>query len=290
MTPVRRLLVGLDLSDDTDGLLDSLPALRAWGVEELILTHVTSGSPVPILHRKDPTRGVGERLTEAEAWLEPYFRIGLCIAQGNPGGCLAEEARARRVDGIVLGMRERSPLAEVLIGPTVLEVARHWDRPILLFPHASMESRRTRPILSPRSARLLCPVQLAGDERRSMAFVRELAVESSLPVTLLHVIEEGDREEMTEVTRTLEAFALELRGAGVSEVDIHVDRGTPWERILARASETSHPLVVMGTHARGSVPTLLLGSQSREVARGSRFPLILVPRGSHPAGHADQKE
>jgi hypothetical protein len=62
MAPVRRLLVGLDLSEETDGLVDSLPALRAWGVEELILTHVASGSPVPILHRKDPTLGVGEKL------------------------------------------------------------------------------------------------------------------------------------------------------------------------------------------------------------------------------------
>jgi len=279
MTPVRRLLVGLDLSEETDGLVDSLPALRAWGVEELILTHVASGSPVPILHRKDPTLGVAEKLSEAQASLEPHFRIHLCIAEGNPGGCLAEEARLRSADGIVLGVKERSPLTDVFVSPTVLEVARHWSRPILLFPHASVESRRTRPILSPRSAHILLPIQLAGDESRPTEFVQDLATEQSLPVFLLHVMEDGNHETESEVARKLEVLAGELREAGVAEVETLVDHGEPWERILARAGERSHTLVVMGTHARGSVPALILGSQSREVARRSRLPLLLVPRG-----------
>jgi len=288
MPPVRRLLVGLDLSEGTDGLVDSLPALRTWGVEELILTHVASGSPVPILHRKDPTRGVVERLSEAQAWLEPYFRISLCIARGNPGGCLAEEARIRSADGIVLGMRGRSPLSDVLVSPTILEVARHWSRPILLFPHASVESRRTRPILSPRSAHILLPVQLAGDERRPTEFVRDLAAERSLPVSLLHVMEDGSHESESEVARKLEALAGELREAGVPRVETLVDHGEPWERILSRAAARSHTLIVMGTHARGAVPSLLLGSLSREVARRSRLPLLLVPRGREPSGHEDR--
>jgi nucleotide-binding universal stress UspA family protein len=282
MTPTRRLLVGLDLSEESDGLVDSLPALRAWGVEELILTHVASASPVPILHRKDPTRGGGEKLSAARAWLEPYFRISLCIAQGNPGSCLAEEALIRSADGIVLGVRDRSLLAEALVGPTVLEVARHWSRPILLFPHGSIESRRTRPILSPGSARVLLPLQLVGDESRPTGFVRDLAAERSLPVSLLHVLPEDSHGAESEVARRLEALARELREAGVPEVETFVDHGEPSERILSRAGELSHTLVVMGTHARGPVPALLLGSRSREVARRSHLPLLLVPRGPEP--------
>jgi nucleotide-binding universal stress UspA family protein len=288
MTPVRRLLVGLDLSEETDGLVDSLPALRAWGVEELVLTHVAAASPVPILHRNDPTRGVAGKLSEAQACLEPHFRVSLCLAQGNPGGCLAEEAQVRSADGIVLGMRERSLLADALVGPTVLEVARHSSRPILLFPHASVESRRTRPILSPRSARVLHPVQLSGDESRANALVRDLAVEQSLPVSLLHVLDEGDPKAEMEVVEKLERLAGELREAGVPEVEILVDHGEPWERILSRAGERSHTLVVMGTHARGPIPTLLLGSQSREVARRSRLPLLLVPRKPEPSGQGSR--
>ncbi len=67
-----------------------------------------------------------------------------------------------------------------------------------------------------------------------------------------------------------------------------MDRGKPWERILSRAGEGSRTLVVMGTHARGPVSALLLGSQSREVTRKSRLPLLLVPQASEPGNQGER--
>ncbi len=282
MAAIRRLLVGLDLSDTTGDLVDSLPALRRWGVEEVTLVHVASESPVPLLHHSDSTRGAGGHLAEAGAWLEPHFQVRLCLRAGDPGACLAEEAEARDVDGVVLGVRDRGALPGFFLGSTVAGVARSTGRPILLFPLPAMEARRERPLLTPGTARILHPTELSDEGRGLLERVTELAVENGLPVTLLHVVEEGGSGGYDSESGLLAEMAGELREAGVPEVTARVEEGRPWERILAHVDQDPHTLVVMGTHGRRSLPALLLGSQSREVARRIRLPLLLVPERALP--------
>ncbi len=277
MAAFRRVVVGFDLSEGDDKLLNGLPAMRAWGIEELVLTHVVSDSLVPILHRRDPTRGVGGKLSEAETRLRWHFRVQLCIRRGDPAACLIEEASARAADGIVLGMKPAGALREALLGNTLTDVVRATDLPVLLYPHASADGSSGRPILSPDSTRILLPLDLDGPADRAVGFVGKLAAGESLPVSLLHVVEEDGIEEGPARAR-LEALADKLGSVGVSEVEVIVDRGEPWERILARSAQAGPALIVMGIHARQSLSSFILGSQSREVARRSDLPLVLISR------------
>lgn len=271
--------MGLDLAEEEGGFAAALPGLRAWGVESLILAHVSRESPVPRLHQVDQTEGVSSKLAQANAWLSPFFHIELCLRSGSAGACLADEAQERSADLIVLGVGARGRLQEALVGSTVLDVVRRSDIPVLLFPHAALRSRRGRPLVSPHDTWILHPTDFSDASRRALDFARELALDKNLPITVLHVLNPRDPDPEEEVRERLAELAARLAADGVNRVETVLERGTAWERVLAVSTESDNTLVVMGTRGRGLLPGAILGSQSREVARRIAFPLLLVPNG-----------
>jgi nucleotide-binding universal stress UspA family protein len=54
--------------------------------------------------------------------------------------------------------------------------------------------------------------------------------------------------------------------------------GSPGREILAAADEWSADLVVLGTHGRGGLTRLLLGSTADSVVRHAGCPVLVVPR------------
>jgi nucleotide-binding universal stress UspA family protein len=61
--------------------------------------------------------------------------------EGDPAAQIIELARLRDVDLIVLGSRNRGPLAAALLGSVSKSVVSHADRPVLV-AHASGDRRR----------------------------------------------------------------------------------------------------------------------------------------------------
>lgn len=280
MAPVRRLLVGLDLSEACDALVDCLPALRTWGVEEIILTHVVRPSPIPVLHHGDPTRGVAARLAEIEAMLGPYFQIRYAIAAGDPSQALASEAVSRRVDGIVLGMRERSGISDVVFGDTGPAVARQTGLPILLYPPRALAERRERSVLLPTTSRILHPTDFSSAGEGALRLAEALGIDRHLSVSVLHVVRDGECGKAAEAQ--IQGMADSLRSAGVPDATAKVRFGKPWEEILAESALTPATLLILGMRGHGHLTSILLGSQSHQVARRSPLPLLLVPGNYRP--------
>jgi nucleotide-binding universal stress UspA family protein len=276
---IRRILVGLDLKHGDEGLLDSLFALPAWGVEELILAHVVRLSPAPVIHHTDPTRGVGEKLAQAHVRLAPRFRVELSMLSGDPGLRLAGEAKARGADAIVLGSRHRSRFEETLIGSTVAEVLRRTDLPVLVVPQARQGDRHTPALPAPKESRILCPTDFSEPASRALQLVGALAQAQGCPVTLLHVVEGGEPRHESEGRRQLSRLATSLEESGVSHVETSLTRGVPWQSILEHAGDGNGTLIVMGARGRRVLPGLILGSQSRWVVGHSAVPVLLVPNG-----------
>jgi len=277
LTTLGKALVGLDLSVEETGFVAALPGLRAWGVEALILTHVSRESPVPLLHQVDQTEGVSGKLAQANAWLSPFFRVELCLTSGSAGACLAEEARERGADVIVLGVGARGRLQEAIVGSTVLDVVHRSHLPVLLFPHTALRGRRGRPLVSPDATWILHPTDFSQASQRALAVARGLALEKGLPITVLHILDPRDPTPEEEARERLAKLAAGLSEDGVEGVETVLERGTAWERVLAVSAESDDTLVVMGTRGRGRLPGAVLGSQSREVARRIALPLLLVP-------------
>ncbi|MFW6000366.1 MAG: universal stress protein [Halorubrum sp.] len=67
------------------------------------------------------------------------------------------------------------------------------------------------------------------------------------------------------------------------DVETAVVEGSPSRKIITHAEEAGCDLVVMGTHGRGGIDRLLLGSVAEKVVRGSSVPVLTVRIGDEGA-------
>ncbi|MBT4867638.1 MAG: universal stress protein, partial [Planctomycetaceae bacterium] len=72
-----------------------------------------------------------------------------------------------------------------------------------------------------------------------------------------------------------------LQDAGVSGGRMLTPAGTPFVEIVRLAREEDVDLVVVGTHGRGAVAHMLLGSVAEKVVRKSPCPVLTVPQKGH---------
>ncbi|MDY6817795.1 MAG: universal stress protein [Halobacteriales archaeon] len=104
-------------------------------------------------------------------------------------------------------------------------------------------------------------------------FVVNSASYASLPMeTSWEGVNEMLEEDGIAALDTVEEIAAE---AGVS-VETTLLEGSPSKEIVRYAEREECDLIVMGTHGRGGIDRLLLGSVAERVVRGSTVPVLTV--------------
>jgi nucleotide-binding universal stress UspA family protein len=76
--------------------------------------------------------------------------------------------------------------------------------------------------------------------------------------------------------RQIQELANRMRKAGLDTTALLV-QGATVETILNEASELEVDMIVVGSHGRGAMYQLLVGSVSEGVLRKSRCPILVVP-------------
>lgn len=139
---------------------------------------------------------------------------------------------------------------------------------------------------------LLVAVDFSDTSRLIVDTVRGLAKSTFAKVWLLHVAEpdpdfvgyDADPTEMRDVVakhyhdehRQLQTFAQELRAAGL-DCEALLIQGATVETVLDQAVKLSATMLVIGSHGKGAVRRLLLGSISEGVLHKSKIPVLVVP-------------
>ena len=80
-------------------------------------------------------------------------------------------------------------------------------------------------------------------------------------------------------TAAAKILAKAARRAAAAKVECttrHVLSHLPWEAILAAAKKNKCDAIVMGSHGRGGLAALLLGSEAQRVLAHSKLPVIVV--------------
>lgn len=276
-----RALVAIDVSGAAEALVAALPSLRRFGTEEIALIHVAK--PIePVSRTVEVVEDVRERIEEIAAGLEEHgFEVTVEVPTGAPAAEIEAMADAWDPSFIVVGSRSRVRLAEAFVGSVAWDVVRRARRPILMLPIGpGKDAAAGDPASSPLPAlpeRIVYPTDFSDIARRALPWVEELVRRGVGTVTLLHALWGDDGDARDDALRRLEEIADLLRDAGASEVRSELDDRRAADAILASSGPDPRAAVVMGTHGRGFVPEIVLGSESRKVVREARVPLLLIP-------------
>ena len=141
--------------------------------------------------------------------------------------------------------------------------------------------------------RVLVPTDFSAASDAALTYARSLARQFGASIHLVHVFEDpftsgafvGDGTVMMplDLRQTLEGAAREQLTARhaehvgtlpLSSTDLLM--GSPARRIVEHAKETNADLIVMGTHGRGGLEHLLLGSVAEKVIRTASCPVLTV--------------
>ncbi len=136
--------------------------------------------------------------------------------------------------------------------------------------------------------RILVPVDFSETAQHALDYARDLAQMFGAQVHLLHVVPDpvaqgwaGEATGMIipDLLRTWEADSdkrlQEIEVAGVT-VERVTAVGHAFMEILKYAGANGIDLIVMGTHGRGAVKHMLLGSVAEKVVRKAPCPVLTV--------------
>ncbi|HEX6904714.1 MAG TPA: universal stress protein [Thermoanaerobaculia bacterium] len=292
--PLRTVLIGTLLESESDPVVRAgLAVARAAGVR-VLLVHAFPDGPKIV----GPEIGMaGDFTAELRAWCEERLReqigrlgigeselAGVEVRAGVPHRILVEEAGKAAADLIVVGATGLEPFAAELLGSTADRVLRKASCPVLVV-------RGELPV-PPR--RVLAPVDLSpvsGDSFRcGLDLLAQIGGGADVEVRAVHALSFTEmlalqRRKDGEVSpeqaerwsgEDLRSFVLENRAEAPLEVDTAVLPGEARFEILQELAERPVDLIVMGTHGRGGVDRLMLGSVASAVVRKAPCSVLLI--------------
>lgn len=137
---------------------------------------------------------------------------------------------------------------------------------------------------------VLCPVDFSEQSRQALRWAAGIAEARGGQLTVLSVVDPllaqaaaitfGANLTRTDTTPALREFVettvpTDVRQA--TRVRMEVAVGDPAEAILRAGRERQAELIVMGTHGRGGLRKLLLGSTAEQVLRRAEAAVLVVP-------------
>jgi len=132
-----------------------------------------------------------------------------------------------------------------------------------------------------RIERILCPVDFSETSTKALEYAERVARSTGAELVLLHVFDVY--EDLGMLGQQVPADATlpdKLQAIGPSVPDVRVERvlhgGPPAEVICWMAQNRHCDLIVMGTHGRGGLAHLFLGSVAEHVLRHARSPVVVV--------------
>lgn len=136
---------------------------------------------------------------------------------------------------------------------------------------------------------VLAPTDFSEPANRALEYAKSIAENFQAALHVLHVEEDipiGDpmltASALADIHETAEAAPARISASFTAEersrlkLITAVVRGSPHDAILDYAKEHGIELIVLGTHGRGMVERLLLGSVAERIVRHAPCPVLTV--------------
>lgn len=286
-------IMATDLSRASEAVAKCGPNLQQLGIRRVVLVQcvgVLEAFSLAFAYDSDSGKRALKR--EKSLLLEAGLEVETRVLESMQAHAIEDLATREGAGLIVFGSHSQSPLHELLAGGFLRSLTLHGHTPLLILPLTESDSSSDELGVVPGACdsllkQVLFPTDFSATADLAISSLRELVEKGSDRVTLLHVqdserIEPHLKQRIDEFNRIdegrLDSIAENLRGISAA---IHVEQvvayGRPITEILGLAESKAASLIVMGTHGRGMLAEVHLGSVSQAVIRKSRVPTLLVP-------------
>ena len=151
-------------------------------------------------------------------------------------------------------------------------------------------------------SRILVPTDFSEPSEEALKYAKGLASCLGSSIYVLHVLEDlaahawttevyvsalpGVHEEMERQARERLDQVLTAEEKTRFKAETALRMGSAFVEVVRYAREQGIDLIVMGTHGRGAIAHMLLGSVAERVVRKAPCPVLTVRHKSHPPGDA----
>ena len=306
MIVLKHVLVATDFSPPSEAALTYGQALAQLFGATLHLLHVAENDFLRSTPADPRAVGYGRRqaldarLTDSDR--HTLHARAIVEVSDEPEQAIVEYARTESIDLIVLGTRGRTGLSHALIGSVAERVVRTAPCPVLTVRHPEHEFVFSDSRKSEAAMILLKKILVATDfsepSDAALAYGRELGRTFNAQLFVLNVTDNvmaraygGDGFVFSDPSfqQDVEATARKQVEALLTDEDrqqlraeaVVLSSSTPAYAIVDYASAHEFDLIVMGTHGRGAVAHLLMGSVAERVVRTAPCPVLTVRRPEH---------
>jgi len=294
----KHAIVGLDLSEASDLIIDCIPYLKKFGTKKVTLVTVV---PVPYSGERTEFNTDKERriLKEYKKELEKHdLQVETDIRSGvhfYPATEILTSAREKDADYVVIANRGHSKVQEMLLGSTATEVLQRSEFPVYLI-NIELEwyddDKEKRKLVLTQTAKnsfkhVLHATDFSNTASRAFNVVREFDKSGVVgKVSLIHVqghhaialSDPASREKLTDQNRVqLEEIRNKLSDNTRENAETIVTFGSPAKEIATAADEIGATMIVLGSQGKGFIEKFFLGGVSNQVTRISKVPVLLIP-------------
>jgi nucleotide-binding universal stress UspA family protein len=319
MIRLNKILVATDFGDASDVALHYGRALAHTFGATLHLLHVAENTFLravptdPHVLKAVAVTQLRDRLTDGD--LTTLHAVASLETSDETAEAIVKYAARHAVGLIVMGTHGRAAIARLLVGSVAEKVVRTAPCPVLtvrqperdfVVPDAALGSAQHEPggVSMMTLKNILVATDFSEPSEAALTYGRALARTFKATLHVLHIV-----ERVSDVVYGAEAYAVaipelqqELEDSARKQLeDLLVDNdphplttrqglissSAPAAAIVDYAGKEGIDLIVTGTHGRGGVAHLLMGSVAERVVRTAPCPVLTVRHPEHEFVVAD---
>jgi nucleotide-binding universal stress UspA family protein len=284
------IVVGVERTESSrDALALARTLARAVDTELILVAVYPVGARSTMMPSDAYTRTLEEKAESALEWVaRPLAGVrasSRAVPYTSVARGLASVAKQERALAIVVGSSHRGPLGRIVLGSVGERLLRSAPCPVAVAPRGHWSSaamgriRRVGVGFAPTPEADEALSAALGIAARTGASIQALSVvEPGIDLTMTYAL---DYDKLEQTARDDLSASLARIG---DEHGLHADvEGKVVDGYaddeLARLSDEVD-LVVCGSHSRGALGRVMLGSVSTGLVRKARCPVLIVPRGA----------
>lgn len=279
----NKAVIALDLSPAEQPIVQCLPALRQWGINELVLTHVMEigyMQGVPMAHEKDYIDWLEK---QAVPLREAGFSVEIQVrASGRPAEEILALAKEEKTDLIVIGSRGQNFVNKLILGSVARQVIRETTLPVLLEwvePVAEATQAHCEAVCQDTLNHLLFATDFSSNAAAAESAALYLGSRAKR-LDCLHVIadkESADSAAGQSIRTALDEVTQRLETGGANNVQGLLLSGKASVEITKHAQTAGASLIIVGKHGQNPISSLVIGSTAENLCERAGRPVLLMP-------------